>query len=304
MRALVTGGGGFLGRHVVRALAEAGAHVRCLTGPPASGLAAPLGAAEAFDADICDTRALREHATDRDVIVHLAGPPSVAQSFANACEYVRVHVEGTASVLEATRLAGVPRVVYISSAEIYGCPVSNPVDEDCPPQPRSPYAAAKAGAEKLVEAWRHCYGHTAVVLRPFSIYGPGASPHSLIGRIMSQLRSGEDIVLEDLRPVRDYCFVSDFARAVVRACCRTVECGVFNIGSMEGTSVETIAVLMRNAAGSRARIMVDASRRRPSEVQHLVADNRRARLLLGWRPEIRLADGLELVLRGEATCGS
>jgi len=304
MRALVTGGGGFIGRHVVRALVAAGAQVRCITGPPASGLTTPAGPIEAFEADICDTHTLQELAADADVVVHLAGPASVALSFADPCGYVRVHVEGTASVLEASRRAGVSRVVYVSSAEVYGNPDSNPVGENHPLRPRSPYAAAKAGAEKLVETYRHCYGQHAVVLRPFSIYGPGASPQSLIGRIVSQLRCNGDIVLEDLRPVRDFCFVSDFARAVVYACsCRVAE-GVFNIGSMEGTRVAEIADLLRTAAGSDARIVEEPAPRRPCEVLQLVADNRRAKMLLGWQPEIGVADGLRSVLCGEAACGS
>jgi nucleoside-diphosphate-sugar epimerase len=304
MKALVTGGGGFIGRHVVQALAAAGAQVRCLAGPPGSGLAAPTGATETFEADIRDTHTLQEHAAESDVVVHLAGPPSVAGSYADPCEYVRVHVEGTACVLEASRRASVAHVVYMSSAEVYGAPDSNPVDEDHPARPRSPYGAAKAGAEALVEAYQRCYGRSAVVLRPFSVYGPGASPQSLIGRILSQLRSGEDVVVQDLRPVRDYCFVTDVARAVVLASSAHGEHGVFNIGSMEGTSVAAIASLLKAASGTNARIIEDASRRRRSDVLQLVADNRRAKLALGWQPEVELTDGLRSVWRGDAACGS
>jgi nucleoside-diphosphate-sugar epimerase len=303
MRVLVTGGGGFIGRHVVPALAAAGAHVRCLSGPPGSGLSAN-GGAETFEADIRDTPMLEQHAADADVVVHLAGPPSVAQSFADPCGYVRVHVEGTASVLEASRRTRVSHVIHVSSAEVYGVPDSNPVHEEHPARPRSPYGAAKAGAEALVEAYRRCHGLSALILRPFSVYGPGASPQSLIGRILSQLRAGQDVVVEDLRPVRDYCFVSDVARAVVLACSYRGECGALNIGSMQGTSVATIASLLTTAAGTGARIIEDASRRRRCDVLQLIADNRRATLALGWQPEVELAEGLRSVWRGEAACGS
>src|SRR5688572_6054822 len=135
MNLLVTGAGGFIGRHVVRELARAGGQVRCLTGPPGSGLSAPAGASSSFEADICDMYTMQRHANGVEVIVHLAGPPSVAQSFEDPCEYVRAHVQGTASVLHASRRAGVRRIVYISSAEIYGRPVCNPVDEDHRQQP-------------------------------------------------------------------------------------------------------------------------------------------------------------------------
>lgn len=302
MNILVTGAGGFIGRHVVRELAHAGGQVRCLTGPPGSGLAVPAGASDSFEADICDTDTVHRHACAVDVIVHLAGPPSVAGSFEDPCEYMRAHVQGTASVLHASRRAGVRRIVYISSAEIYGRPVSNPVDEDHRQQPRSPYAAAKAGAEKMIEAWQHCYGQSIIVLRPFSIYGPGASPHSLVAHIVAQLRAGTDVVLRDFRPVRDYCCVSDFARAVACSCTVATDHGVFNIGTMHGTSVKELAVLARAVAASKVRIVEDASLRRPSDILKLVADNRRARAALKWKPAVALSEGLRIVINGPSAC--
>ena len=104
--------------------------------------------------------------------------------------------------------------------------------------------------------------------------------------------------------MRDYCHVSDVARAVVLACSSPEADGVFNIGSMQGASVATVASLLTDAAGTNARTIEDGSRRRQSDVLELIADNRRARTELGWEPHIPLAEGLRSVWAGAAACGS
>jgi len=115
------------------------------------------------------------------------------------------------------------KLIYVSSAEVYGRPLRSPVGEDHPLSARSPYGAAKIGAEKLIEAFVHAFGLRAVILRPFSIYGPGASSESLIPRIIDLARKGLPVLLRDLRPVRDYCFVTDLAEATASACSSRIE---------------------------------------------------------------------------------
>jgi nucleoside-diphosphate-sugar epimerase len=189
----------------------------------------------------------------------------------------------------------VRKLVYVSSAEVYGRPVHTPVREDHPVSARSPYAAAKIGAEKMIEAFVHAFDLRAAILRPFSVYGPGAPPQSLIQQIIAMAKRGGPIVLRDLKPIRDYCYVTDVAEAIALACAiQENKLDVFNVGTMQGTSVEQVARLIVDALGASCPIREDAVRDRPgaSEVYELIADNRRARGILGWRPAVPLADGL------------
>jgi len=296
-RIAVTGAGGFLGGATVSALSGAGASVAALAGPPGQA-AGPLRATAISFADICDRGAMAAFVEGADAVVHLAGPPSVAESFRDPLGHLRVHGEGTATLLEACRERGIRQFVYVSSAEVYGQPLRSPVSEDHPLSARSPYAAAKICAEKLVEAYAHSHGVRAVVLRPFSVYGPGASAQSLISSIVALARAGEPIALRDLKPVRDYCFVTDVARAIAQACAlETRSLEVFNLGTMRGASVAEVARLLADALGARGPVQQAVERDRPgkSEIYELVADNRRARSVLGWEPEVTLEEGLRRI---------
>ena len=300
-RITVTGAGGFLGPVAVDALARQGARVQAIIGPPGEPARIPPGAAYVAQADICDAAAMAKLVADVDAVVHLAGPASVAASFQDPARTVRVHAEGTAAVLQACRAGGVRKLVYVSSAEVYGQPLRSPVSEQHPLGARSPYAAAKIGGEKLIEAWGHAFGLRAVILRPFSIYGPGASPESLIPRIIGMARRGLPVVLRNLKPVRDYCFVTDVAEAVALACSvQRSELDIFNIGTMLGTSVQRVAALILEGLGVSCPIREDGDRDRPgkSEIYELIADNRRAREILGWQPAVPLETGLRMTIDG------
>jgi len=301
VRITVTGAGGFLGPAVVDALARSGARVQAIIGPPNEKARTPASAASAAQVDICDSSAVRKLVAGADAVVHLAGPASVAASFQEPSRYSRIHTEGTAALLEACRAEQIGRLIYVSSAEVYGRPLRSPVGEDHPLSARSPYGAAKIGAEKLIEAFVHAFGLRAVILRPFSIYGPGASPESLIPRIIDMARQGQPVLLRDLRPVRDYCFVTDLAEAIACACwLEDRELEIFNVGTMRGTSVERIAALILDALGVSCPIQQSRDRDRPgtSEIYELIADNRRAREVLGWEPAVSLQEGLRMTVAG------
>jgi nucleoside-diphosphate-sugar epimerase len=304
MRVLVTGAAGTVGSVVVRALAAEGADVHAHAGPPGTDITAlPEGVPVGF-AEITDEEAIRGMAAAVDSVVHLAGPPSVAGSFSAPALYARVHVAGTATVLNACRAAGVRRLVHISSAEVYGQPAANPVGEDAPTVPLSPYGAAKLGAEAMARAFCPAAGIEAVVLRPFIVYGPRSPECSLVGRL-ARLALGEGpIQLASLHPVRDYVHVDDVGAAVAAALVRleapraAEEVPVLNVGSGVGTSIRDIATLMLEIAGRSAQIEQLAASDRPAhtDIVHAVADIGAARSELGWGPVVPLRQGLAGVL--------
>lgn len=297
-RVAVTGAGGFIGSAVVQRCVREGMHVRALLGPPGvAGLPLPADV-ESFQAEIDSAAAVAALVAGCDAVIHLAGPASVVASFDVPADFARIHVVGTACVLEASRRARVPRVVHVSSAEIYGIPERNPVDEQHRLQARSPYAAAKLGAEQLVESYRIAYGMPVVVLRPFSVYGPRQSRGGVIASIMRQLiaDSGATRSVELAAPdvVRDFCFVEDVAEALVTAAIGSREASTLNVATGRGTSIANIARAAAEAIGCNIEIRPSPTDDRPrrADITELVGDPRRIHAKLGWQARTPLVEGL------------
>lgn len=291
------GANGFIGSAILDALIRSGVTPRALCGPGARSRRIP-DSVQCTVGDLCETDGLMAWASGLDTIIHAAGPPSVRRSFEIPEEFARVHVQGTTTVLHACSMNGVGRLLYISSAEVYGRPEVNPVPESHRLQARSPYAAAKIGAEKMIEACVESFGLNAIVLRPFSIYGHEPPAESLLANILALAETGA-VQLRDTRPIRDYCYVGDLADAVLQAV-RFKRAGlhVFNIGTGKGTSVADFATLVLHAAGKERIVIEDRaeSRAGQSEIFELVADVSRAREALGWQAATSLENGLRQVL--------
>ncbi|MGA8098143.1 MAG: NAD-dependent epimerase/dehydratase family protein [Candidatus Cybelea sp.] len=298
-RVLVTGGGGFIGSVLVDALAALEVPLNVLAGAPGEAIREPPANATAYHAEITDFNAIREAAAGCDVVVHMAGPPSVRASFDAPECYARIHVAGTATVLDACSKANVKKFVYISSAEVYGRAATQPVVETQTPDPRSPYAAAKLGAEHMVRAFANTFGISARIVRPFSIYGPGQQSYALVPTIVRQAVTADAIVLSDLTPVRDYCYVSDLVDAILLACdLESSGVALFNVGTGTGTSVQHLAEAILARVGRKIPILTAAAEARPkkSEIHALVADIGRANEILGWMPLTPLSVGLQKVV--------
>jgi len=293
-RVVVTGAGGFIGSALLRFLAPYATDVRALLGAPGDPVWEPPCHSQTYFADIRDGPKLIELMQGADVVVHAAGSPSVRASFDEPGKCAAVHVLGTVTVMEACRAAQVRRIVYLSSAEVYGRPSCNPVREDCPIRPLSPYGVAKAAAETFVRTMALRAQMKCCILRPFSVFGPRQSPGSLVATILSQSMQGEGIWLNDLKPVRDYCYVQDAAEAIAFGCVADVDDCTCNIGSGRGTNVQQLAEMILNLQSIELPIRQKDSSDRPegTEIYELIADVGRAAMVLGWQPRTSLAAGL------------
>lgn len=291
----VTGAGGFIGSAVVEALQAVGESVLALLGPPDAPAHPSPSGVPSQTCEITDVAGLRTAFAGAQIVVHAAGPPSVFASLRDPIEFVRVHVLGTACVIEAMRAVGVSSIVYLSSAEVYGRPLDGVVDESHPPEPRSPYGAAKLGAEALLRAAAASFGLRGYILRPFSVYGPRMTPSSVLGSIVIQARHGDVVALADLAPVRDYCYVRDVADAVVLACgCAASGMATMNVATGVATSVRELVEAVGEALHRRLEIRVQGNERRPAEAEiaRMVGDVAAIRRTLGWAPRYDLREGL------------
>jgi UDP-glucose 4-epimerase len=288
VRAVVTGGAGFIGSHVVDALLARGDEVTFVD-DLSSGKREHLdGAARLVVHDIREPFELAG-----DVVFHLAAQADVGTSMERPEFDAEVNVVGTVNVLEAARVAGAHVVFTSTGGAIYG-DVERPAVEDDERRPVSPYGIAKLAGEAYVAGWNRVHGAGHVVLRLANVYGPRQSA-TLEGGVVAiflerMLRGEETLIFGDGGQTRDFVFVGD----VVRACLAGGghRGGIFNVGTGIETTVAELHRLCAKAAGSDAEpTHLDA---RPGDARRSVLDVSRAAADLGWRPETSLAEGLRL----------
>ncbi len=290
MRALVTGGSGFVGPWLCAHLTERGDEV--------------VTVGQEVDVTDADAVVATVARVQPDAIYHLAGLAHVGRSWEEPGQYFRVNAAGTLNVAEAARAIQVPpRLLVVSSAEVYGAvrPEQLPVDEDQPLRPVSPYAASKAAAE-LVALQAHLGRHLPVVrARPFNHIGPGQSDTFAVPafarRIAEAARDGAGVLrVGNLSAARDLLDVRD----VVRAYRLLVERGepgqVYNVCSGRAVEMATVVRRMLVLAGARLELVEDPELMRPVDVPVLEGDPSRLRAATGWRDEVALDDTLTAVL--------
>lgn len=300
MRFLVTGGAGFLGATLANRLI-AGGHTVYALDDLSNGDASRLADAVAFTrGDVDNIPLLWSLLQEVDCVYHLAARVSVPQSILYPREYARVNVGGTVSLMEAMRDTGVGRVVFTSSGAVYGGQPRQPVREDDPPHPDSPYAVSKWAAEQYVSTIGELWGLETVALRIFNAYGPGqglpVSHAPVVPRFLwAALTGGSLVVYGDGRQTRDYVYVDDVVDALVAAATATdLHQQVINIGYGQETSITELIAQVEGATGRRANVIHHGEK--SGGVPRLAADIGRARALLGFRPRTSLADGLRLTL--------
>ncbi|MDR7556005.1 MAG: SDR family oxidoreductase [Armatimonadota bacterium] len=313
-RYLVTGGAGFIGAHLVRALVERGQPVRVLdnfsTGTPANlahvlGQPVPqpapgdrvrVGPVEILHGDVRDLEVCRQACAGVEVVFHQAAMRSVPRSVDDPQGAHAHNATGTLHVLLAAAQAGVRRVVYASSSSVYGDDPTLPKREDQSPAPVSPYAASKLAGEAYCRAFARVYGLSTVSLRYFNVFGPLQDPRSqyaaVIPRFITWTLRGEPLEVHgDGLQSRDFTYVDNVVDANLRAAdAPDLRGEVFNVGCGERLTLLDVAAAIERAVGREvARVHTPP---RPGDVRHTLADITRARARLGYEPRIRFAEGI------------
>jgi UDP-glucose 4-epimerase len=300
---LVTGGCGFIGSHLVAALAARGDDVRVLddlsTGREAN-LAGVRGRVEVVRGSITDPAAVRQAVRGRGVVYHLAALPSVARSIEEPVASHEVCATGTLYVLDAARQAKVRRVVYAASSSAYGDTPGAVRTEDDPIAPLSPYAAAKLAGEHYCRCFTEVYGLETVRLRFFNIFGPRqdpASPYSgVIALFTAAMAEGRPPRIDgDGQQSRDFTYVENAVQAVVKAAAAPAAVGqVYNVGTGANVSVLQLVAELNRLLGKDLKPTHGPPR--PGDVRHSQADISRARRDLGYDPTVPFAEGLRRTL--------
>lgn len=303
-RVLVTGGCGFIPSNLIRhLLAHTPYDVVSLDALTYAGntdnLADVLGHERLsfVHGDIRDPELVRDVVGEIDVIVNAAAESHVEKSILEgASEFVTTNVEGTQILLDAIRRTPVERFVLISSSEVYGTAESDPMDEEHPLNPRSPYAATKAGGDRLAYSYYVTYGLPIVIVRPFNNYGPYQHPEKVIPRFITQALRDQPLTIHgEGRASRDWLYVDDDAEAIERAI--EAELGdvageVINVATGIDLSVAEIADAVLAGLGKPETLKVNVAERLGQVGRHIGSTDKAERLL-GWRARTAFEQGLE-----------
>ena len=294
MKALVTGGAGFIGSRVVQRLLEGGHEVAILDNL-SSGYRENLNVGAQFmDSDIRDPHAVLRAAAGREVIFHLAASVGNRRAIENAHNDASVNVLGTLNVLEAARVTGCRKVVYSSSAAIFGEPQQLPIADDHPTQPMTPYGVSKLAAEKYAIAYTALHGVETVCLRYFNVYGE-RQRFDAYGNVIPifatrALRKMPLIVYGDGLQTRDFVNVEDVAQANLQAAEAKGVTGPINIGMGRAVSIVELIAVMADVSGRELTVINEPPR--AGDVRHSSADISRAASQLGYVPRCELRGGL------------
>src|SRR5438874_13053146 len=302
-RVLVTGGAGFIPSNFIHhLLAKTPYEVVSLDALTYAGNLDNLSGAMSHErlsfvhGDIRDAELVRDVVAEVDVIVNAAAESHVEKSIdEGAREFVTTNVEGTQILLDAIREAPVERFILISSSEVYGTAEAAPMDEEHPLNPRSPYAATQAGADRLAYSYFVTYGLPIVIVRPFNNYGPRQHPEKVIPHFITQALAGEPLTIHgDGHASRDWLYVDDDAEAIeaiVETPIGNVAGEVLNVATGIDITVNEIADKVLDALG-QARSLKHHVEERPGQVDRHIGSIEKVRRLTGWQARTSFDEGL------------
>jgi UDP-glucose 4-epimerase len=307
LRVLVTGATGFIGSHLCLRLLDLGMEVHGLDDLSRGSLKRAKilknSGMSLHKADVRDWATVHEvlHEVKPDAVIHLAALISVEESIRMPELYMEVNAEGTRNIVRAASNVGSGRLIYASSAAVYGNPIRLPITEDHPTSPLSPYGLSKLMGERYVTS-EFIGREKPVILRIFNVYGPGQNPEyaGVITKFMERLSQGDPpIIFGDGEQTRDFIHVDDVVEAFIRSLDTPLnETAVLNVGSGRPFKIIELARMMIRLYGLNVEpIHVPP---RPGDVRGSYADISLAKRLLGWNPKISLEEGLRrLIVEGD-----
>lgn len=297
---LVTGGGGFIGSHIARALVRRGDRVRVLDNGFSGGperIADVRQDVEWIDGDVRDTECLQRVLQGVEVVFHEAAIASVPRSIAEPELAHSSNLTGTLNVLVAAQRAGARRVVFASSSAVYGDLPGSPKSETMPLQPLSPYAAQKAASEYYLQIWHRLHGLETVALRYFNVFGPMQDPQSEYAAVIPKfittvLSGGEPTIFGDGEQSRDFIFVENVVEANLLAAQKPAAAGqILNVGSGASITLNQFIAHLSRITGREIHPVYAAPR--PGDIRESVADISRLQAVLGYQPLVSFGEGLE-----------
>lgn len=289
---IVTGGSGFLGRHLLRALSAAGHHVKNID------LKENLEFATII-ADVRDQERMKAEIKNADAVFHLASLIEAGESVKNPAKFIDYNINGTLSVLEAMKINQVKTFLFSSSAAIYGEPLHTPIKEDDRYLPINPYGMTKLAMEGLLSSYVKSYAFTGVALRYFNLYGP--EEHHLpethaIPRFIEQIENNQEVtVWGDGGHQRDFVYVLDIVdahlKALEYALTNPQQYHYFNLSGANATKVIDVIKVLEKLIGKKAVIKHFPDR--PGDPRVLIADDSKAKKLLKWQAQVDIEEGLK-----------
>lgn len=298
MKAIVTGGCGFIGSHVVDALVEAGHDVRVIDNLSTGRLSnieghIDRGSVDFVNADIQDSAAVGQAMSDRTHVFHLAALADIVPSINSPMAYFASNVTGTATLVESARKAGVEKFIYTASSSCYGIPDEYPTPESAEIRPQYPYALTKWLGEEVVRHWFQVYGLPSVSLRLFNVYGPRSRTAGTYGAVfgvfLAQKLAGQPMtIVGDGTQRRDFTYVTDVVNAFMAAAESEDSGLVLNVGTGEAQSINRLVELL---SGESVHIP-----KRPGEPDITLADISAISQSLRWRPQIDFGSGVVKML--------
>jgi len=300
-KVLITGASGFIGSHTVESALDKGYSVRVFLRYNSTGyvgnlrfLGKKLKEIEIFWGDIRDYTSVLRAVKGVDYVIHLAAQISVPYSFQNPIDFAMNNVVGTTNILKASVEGGISKFVYTSTSEIFGGS-DEPLNEDSLRIPKSPYSASKVGADAMVKSFFYTYNLNTLILRPFNTFGPRQSIRALIPWIIYQGLRSEKVKLGNLEPKRDFTYVKDTVEGILLALEKETEGGdEINLGTGRSFSVMEVVEVLSKVLGKNLKVEVEEKFKRPkkAEVFNLIADNSKAKRVLGWEPKWSFEEGV------------